>query len=196
MKQFPENNILQKVRDGDMVAFRHLYNLYFRRLSIFAQKFVGEDQAKDMVQDCFYNYWINRNKIEINTSFSAYLFTIIKNRCLKFLKEEQKKSTWESGFGLKLKEEELEYFIASEKSILEFDIEDRIENVIGHLPEKCAEVFKESRFEGLSNKEIAEKHNITVKAVEKHISKALKTFREEFKDLVVLLFTFYFPKNS
>ena len=195
MKQLPENSILQKVRDGDMTAFHHLYNLYYRRLNIFAQKFVSEDQAKDMVQDCFINYWINRNKIEINTSFSAYLFTIIKNRCLKFLKEEQKKNTWENGFGLKLKEEELEYFIASEKSILEFDIEDRVKNVIGHLPEKCAEVFRESRFDGLSNKEIAAKHNITVKAVEKHISRALKTFREEFKDLVVLLFSFNFKKN-
>ena len=195
MKQLPENSILQKVRDGDMTAFHHLYNLYYRRLNIFAQKFVSEDQAKDMVQDCFINYWINRNKIEINTSFSAYLFTIIKNRCLKFLKEEQKKNTWENGFGLKLKAEELEYFIASEKSILEFDIEDRVKNAIGHLPEKCAEVFRESRFDGLSNKEIAAKHNITVKAVEKHISRALKTFREEFKDLVVLLFSFYFKKN-
>ena len=195
MKQLPENSILQKVRDGDMTAFHHLYNLYYRRLNIFAQKFVSEDQAKDMVQDCFINYWINRNKIEINTSFSAYLFTIIKNRCLKFLKEEQKKNTWENGFGLKLKAEELEYFIASEKSILEFDIEDRVKNVIGHLPEKCAEVFRESRFDGLSNKEIAAKHNITVKAVEKHISRALKTFREEFKDLVVLLFSFNFKKN-
>ena len=50
-----------------------------------------------------------------------------------------------------------------------------------------SEVFMESRLNGLSNKDVAEKFNISVKAVEKHISKALKLFREEFKDIISLI---------
>jgi RNA polymerase sigma-70 factor (ECF subfamily) len=90
-----------------------------------------------------------------------------------------------------LKKEELQFFINSEKSILEFDVKDRIENVMLHLPEKCAEVFSESRFNGLSNKEIADKFNISVKAVEKQISKALKLFRKEFKDIISVIFSLF-----
>jgi len=187
MGQFHENLILHKVRGGDMSAFRQLYHLYFQRLFLFAQKFVSTEQAKDVVQDCFYNFWVNRTKIEITTSVSAYLFTVVKNRCYKLLKEEQRKNAEEHNFGLKLKQDELKYYINSEKSIFEFDVRDRIGKVIAQLPEKCAEVFSESRFNGLSNKDIAEKFNLSIKTVEKHISKALKLFREEFKDVISLV---------
>lgn len=61
---------------------------------------------------------------------------------------------------------------------------------MNQLPPKCCEMFKESRHNGLSNKEIADKYNISVKAVEKHISKALSLFREEFKDFIAILFAF------
>lgn len=194
MKHLAENIILQKIREGDQVAFRYIYDVYFQRLLVFSQRFVGEDQAKDLVQDCFFQFWVNRKKIEINRSLSAYLFTVIKNRCFKILKDEQRKDSGTQNFGLKLKQEELAYFINSEKSILEFDIRDRVQKTMENLPPACAGVFRESRFEGLSNKEIAEKHNISVKAVEKHISKALHQFREEFKDVILVLLAFLFKK--
>ena len=112
------------------------------------------------------------------------------------LKSEQLKLHQQNNFELLLKQRELDFFINSEKSILEFGIKDRLSKLIDRLPEKCAEVFIESRFNGLSNKEIAQKNNISVKAVEKQISKALKLFREEFKDiisvLVILGFNYFF----
>ncbi len=195
MKQISENNIFQKVKDGDRHAFSILFQKFYQPLFLFARKFVDEELAKDFVQDCFFDLWQNRKNIEISTSLSAYLFTIIKNRCYKHLKKEQQKTTQSNNLGLKLKQEELRFFINSEKSVLEFDVKDRIEKVIGLLPEKCCDVFKESRFEGSSNKEIAEKYNISVKAVEKHITKALKYFREEFKDILLLLLIFLIFKN-
>ena len=169
-----------------------MFQKYFQPLFLFARKFVDEEQAKDFVQDCFYDFWRNRKKIEISTSLSAYLFTIIKNRCYKHLKKEQQKTTQSNNLGLKLKQEELRFFTNSEKSILEFDVKDRIAKVVNQLPEKCCEVFKESRFNGYTNKEIAVKYCISIKTVEKHISKALKLFREEFKDSLLLVMFFIF----
>jgi len=191
MIHFSESLIFKKVRAGDLPAFRQLYHVYFQRLYLFAQKFVDSEMAKDVVQDCFYNFWINREKIEITTSVSAYLFTVIKNRCYKILSEEHRKQVGEQNYSLMLKKEELQFFINSEKSILEFDVKDRIENVMQHLPEKCAAVFSESRFNGLSNKDIADKFNISVKAVEKQISKALKLFRKEFKNIISVIFLLF-----
>jgi len=188
MNQIFENIILQNLKNDDRSAFHKIFSNYYQSLFLFACKFVDEDIAKDFVQDCFFNLWKNRKKIEITSSLSAYLFTIIKNRCYKHLKKERKRLAGQNSLNLKLRQAELEYYINSEKSILEFGIKDRFEKVINRLPEKCSEVFKESRINGLSNQEIAIKLNITVKTVEKHISKALKSFREEFKDLLTLLF--------
>ena len=188
MNQHSEIKILQNLKNGDRDAFHVIFQTYFQRLFIFACKYVEQEQAKDIVQDCFYDLWRNREKIEITSSLSAYLFTIIKNRCFKHLKKEQKKLANQNNYGIKLRQEELEFFIYSEKSIVEFGIKDRIEKVINQLPDKCSEVFKESRWYGLTNKEIAVKLNVSVKSVEKHISKALKLFREEFKDIISFLF--------
>lgn len=194
MKDKKEIELLTRLKENDENAFQQLFFSYFQPLFIFAQKFVNEEQAKDFVQDCFYYLWQNRQKIEINTGLSAYLFTIIKNRCFKHLKEEKKRLSQQTNFGLKLKEEELAFFIHSEKSIIEFDIKDRISNIINHLPDKCREVFEESRFKGLSNKEIALQNQISIKAVEKHISKALKLFREEFKESPLIFLSFIIRK--
>jgi RNA polymerase sigma-70 factor (ECF subfamily) len=71
MKHLAENIILHKIRESDQKAFRYVYDVYFQRLLIFSRKFVSEDQAKDLVQDCFFQFWTNRKKIEINRSLSA-----------------------------------------------------------------------------------------------------------------------------
>jgi len=187
-----EYNLLQNLKNGDRPAFKIIFLNYYQPLFIFAQKFVHKELANDFVQDCFYELWRNRNNIKITTSLSAYLFTIIKNKCYKHLKKEQQKNLRQKNLGLQLKQEELDYFVNSEKSILEFGIKDRIAGVIENLPEKCAEVFKKSRFEGFTNKEIAEKYQISVKAVEKQITVALKIFREEFKDIISFLLLLFF----
>lgn len=191
MEQLTDKSLLLKLREGNHVAFRRLFQKYYQRLFLFACKFVDEDIANDLVQDCFLELWKNGDKVEIESSFSAWIFTVVKNRCYKYLKEEAKKADRKNDYGQKLKEEELNFFIHSEKSILEFEIKDRIRKVLEQLPPKCSEVFNESRFNGLSNKDIAEKYSISLKAVEKHISKALKMFREEFKDLLILLVLFF-----
>ena len=192
MEQQTDKTLLLKLREDNNVAFRCLFQNYYQRLFLFACKFVDEDVAKDLVQDCFLELWKNRKKTEITSSFSAWIFIVVKNRCYKYLKEESKKVDNQNNFRLKLKEEELNFFIHSEKSILEFEIKERIQLVLEQLPPKCSQVFNESRFNGLSNKDIAEKYGISLKTVEKHISKALKFFREEFKDLLAVLVAILF----
>jgi RNA polymerase sigma-70 factor (ECF subfamily) len=177
-------SLFQQVKNDDNNAFRRLFQKYFPPLYIFAKKFLEEEAAKDIVQECFLNLWKNRKKIEITTSLSGYLFAIIKNSCCRYQKDLRQTSCIADDLILCLKEEECQYFIKSEKSILEFDIRDRAIKVLDRLPDNCHRVFCESRFNGLSNKAIAEKYNISIKGVEKHITKALKLFKEEFGDII------------
>jgi RNA polymerase sigma-70 factor (ECF subfamily) len=68
------------------------------------------------------------------------------------------------------------------------DLERAIAEVLDELPDKCRMVFKLSRYEELKYGEIADKLGISVKAVEKHITKALKVFRVKLKDYLPLFF--------
>ena len=66
--------------------------------------------------------------------------------------------------------------------LIEKELERRIFEVMNSLPEKCLAVFHLSRIDGLKNREIADQLGISLKAVEKHISKALQIYRHNFSD--------------
>jgi RNA polymerase sigma-70 factor (ECF subfamily) len=72
-------------------------------------------------------------------------------------------------------------------SLIEQELEDKLNEVLNSLPERCREIFSMSRFENKKNKEIAEELDISVKAVEKQITRALATIRTEMKDYLPLL---------
>jgi len=75
-------------------------------------------------------------------------------------------------------------------SLIEQELEDKLNEVLDRLPDRCRQIFVLSRFENKKNKEIAEELNISVKAVEKQITKALATIRIEMKDFLPLLLFF------
>ena len=78
-------------------------------------------------------------------------------------------------------------FVGNEPYILiEKEIVQEIELTLDHLPDKCREVFIMSRIDGLKNREIAEKLRINIKNVERHISRALNTFRLRFGETLTL----------
>jgi RNA polymerase sigma-70 factor (ECF subfamily) len=58
------------------------------------------------------------------------------------------------------------------------ELQEHINTILEKLPERSREVFLLSRHEGLKNREIAEKLNISIKVVERHIGRALKALRE------------------
>ena len=62
----------------------------------------------------------------------------------------------------------------------------RLHEAIDQMPDKCKEVFKLSRFEGLSHKQIAVRLSISTKTIENHITKAMKILKTEL--LTMLLF--------
>jgi RNA polymerase sigma-70 factor (ECF subfamily) len=75
-------------------------------------------------------------------------------------------------------------------SLIEQELEDKLNEVLDSLPDRCRQIFVLSRFENKKNKEIAEELNISVKAVEKQITKALATIRTGMKDCLPLLLFF------
>lgn len=50
----------------------------------------------------------------------------------------------------------------------------RVEAMLGTLPERTATIFRRFRFDGMTQRDIAAEHGISVSAVEKHVATALK----------------------
>jgi RNA polymerase sigma-70 factor (ECF subfamily) len=152
------------------------------------------DIVENIVQDTFMVLWDKKSTLADNTNLGAYLFTVAKNNCLYKLRDNRyKQKLLESS---DINEPELKANLNAlntlDTSLFTFmEIEQIIENTLLQLPPQCRTVFNLSRFEEKKNREIAQELGISVKAVEGHISKALKLFRISLKDyLPIMAFLF------
>lgn len=179
------NHLFQKVRQDDMLAFETLFKRLYPRLKDFAEKVVKEPAiAEDIIQEVFIKVWEKREKINA-VNIEAFFFKVLRNQCITHIKHLKVIENVKTGINV-LREAEEVYridFVRNEPYILvEKELEQEIEKTLKELPDKCREVFIMSRIEGLKNREIADKLNINIKNVERHITRALKTFRLRFGD--------------
>ena len=154
----------------------------------FAKNYVpANEDAENIVQDVFLILWERKEEIEISFTLTTYLFTLVKNRCLNFLRhkliEEEYNSQMKEELGFKLYA--LETFDYSYQS--EEELQEVIRRALDTLPERCREVFIKSRIEGLKYKEISDELGISVNTVENQMVTALKKLRVALKDYLPLL---------
>lgn len=164
-----------------------LFLQYSQALFYFALKFVDEELAKDVVQDVFFKLWEDKS-LTVTGSISGLLFTMVRNKCLQHLEKQKVRSRYAELAGIELRQDEIHYYSTGTSSLIQQELQEQLQKVIDRLPEKCREVFVLSRFHDKRHKEIAAELGISIKMVEKHISKALKIIRIELKDYLPLLF--------
>lgn len=165
-------------------SFDRIYVMYYSRMLRFAKEYVVfEEDAENVVQDVFLLLWEKREVLDIRVSLVSYLFSLVKNRSLDYLRHKVVAEEYKQELSFKLMSlEQLNYTFSSEE-----EIEKVIANAIDKLPERCREIFLKSRIEGMKYREIAEELNISANTVENHIAIALKKLRVELKDYLPLL---------
>lgn len=187
----PEVQLVKKIKNGDEVAFKVLYNQYFPRLFYFIREFIhADDISENIVQDTFATLWEKRGILEEDMNISSYLYSVARNNCLYRLRDQRyKQKLFTSGLIAPNElNQNLKALDAIDTSVLVFnEIEQIIDKTLDDLPPQCRKVFTLSRFEGLKNREIAEELNITIKAVEGHMTRSLKLFKTALKDYLPLV---------
>lgn len=182
-----------KIIQGDTKAFDALFRMFYSRLLGFAQSYLRDKSiAENMVQDAFLLLWEKRETLRQDSNIRAWLLTVVKNNILNSI-ERQKIQTKIEGAYAERMTRELELRISSlrdcnPESVFSAEVSEIIRKALDDLPEQCRKVITLSRFDGRSNKEIAEQLNISVKGVEYHITNALKKLRLELKDYSLYLF--------
>ena len=184
-----ESDIIERIRKGDEYAFERLFHTYYPRLFAFALEFVqSRDLAKDVVQEIFIKVWENRSQIR-NVSVSGFLFTLVRNQCLNYLRHKKVVDNKKVQIKHTARMEELyriDFMRDEPYPIIEKQLNEEVDRAMSQLPPKCRKVFMMSRKKGMKNKEIAEELGFSMKNVEKHLSRALKHFREHFTQQVYL----------
>lgn len=169
------------------MSFSDLYLIYYPKLVRFAKEYVVlEEDAENITQDVFTDLWEKRELMNRIENMNAYLFRLVRNKCLDYLKHkvfeqryaEKMQASFEIEMNLKL--QSLDRFDVSELSERN-EMEKRIREAINSLPKKCRDIFLLSRMEGLKYREISERLGISVNTVECQMGIALKKLRVKLK---------------
>jgi RNA polymerase sigma-70 factor (ECF subfamily) len=174
---FPDDELLKRLRKDDEAAFTEIYNRYWERLVAIGFYFTQNKQsAEDVLHEVMLTLWIRRSELKIE-SIAAYLGTAVKFAVFKSISREKRRHQLIRGHHISDTESDLEHKLDAKF------LEDILHNRIEQLPEKARLVFDYSRNHHLTIAEIAAKMDLSPKAVEYHMTKALRFLRDSFKKI-------------
>ena len=164
---------------GDEQAFDVLYKRYVLNLLNTAYRKTGSRElAKELVQDVFLELYQHRERLDIHASLSGYLFTILKNKIYNYYRHRLVEQKYRQHVHRSSETSRQE----TGKRLEQKELLKQVHAHISKLPAQCRAVFLLSREEHLTNKEIAERLQISVHTVEQHIRKARRLLRESLGD--------------
>lgn len=171
MGQLDEILLLKLIKQGDELAFKHLFYEYVDSLERFIMYYIHDkEKAQEFVLDIFTYLWEHRETFEIRLTLKAYLFQSAKNKAFTYIRDKKESYYLEDLSSLDLE--------AGEDFELEVqELHRLIQEAVTFLPDRCKDIFKKSREEQLTNREIAQQLNISEKTVEKQITIALKRIK-------------------
>lgn len=161
------NNILTQPE------FKGLFDTYFGPIKGFIYYKLGDmKMAEDLAQDAFVKLWENRDGVKKET-VKSYLYTIANNITINHLKRNQLRYKFENQVVHYTEKETPEF------KMIQKEYQEKLNSVLAQIPDGSREVFLMNRLEGLKYREIAERLNLSVKAIEKRMSKAIHIIHEK-----------------
>ncbi|MEP7258098.1 MAG: RNA polymerase sigma-70 factor [Flavitalea sp.] len=164
-------------------AFEELYNRYWKKLLVHARFKIGSElEAEEIVQHVFMNIWKTRKNLRIKNTFYTYIFSCVRYEILASMVRQKKQSDISNfSFSSAIDNNTSEWLDYESTRML-------FEASISKLPEKCQLVFRLSRENGFSEKEIAGKLGISSKTVQAHMTKALKVLKTTLRQFILSFF--------
>ena len=169
--------LVQGFQSGDMRAFKEIYNRYWLKLYSLAYTQTGiKEEAEDLIHNLFESLWKKRSELAIR-NLTTYLITSVKYLSIAYIRSQINIRKYNEYLIF----QEIEKTTNTEDIINYSDLQMAVEKAMKTLPEKTLEVFRMSRFENKSVKDIAQYLNLSEKAVEYHITKSLKVMKEHLR---------------
>ncbi|MDP9075972.1 MAG: RNA polymerase sigma-70 factor [Bacteroidota bacterium] len=181
-----DSELIDRLKHDDDIALSIIYKKYWQMLYVSAHNILKDQQAcEDIIQELFIKLWNNRHAVEINVSLKAYLYASIRYEVYRQIKSGAVRDDIYDNLLERLQTPETYHNIEYKELI------GQINSVVNQLPEKCREVYKLSREEQLSHKQIAERLNISPKTVENQITKALRYLRTSLTTTLIAAIVYF-----
>ena len=181
-----DNELTILLKNGDIKAFEEIFHHFKSQLYFFSLGYLkSASESEEIIQNTFLSLWEHRESLIDSVSVKNYLYTIATNNIYNYLKHQAVKRKFLDFVSTTLSEED-----NNTQQQLDFiGLEKTIESYINKLPDQTRQIFKLSRFDGLSYQEIALQLGISVRTVENLVYRALKSIRTNLKNdrLMVLL---------
>jgi RNA polymerase sigma-70 factor (ECF subfamily) len=174
----------ERISCDDREAFDALFQRMWEPLYLFAYKRLkSRPDAEDVVQQVFISIWERRSSKTITTSFSGYLFTAVRyeviDQLTAMMKDAQKIAH--------VQEQVLPAFNETLEKLLAKEMDEEIDAYIKSMPQQMQKIFRLSREEQLTPKEIAETLSLSEKTVRNQLSLAVNHLRPLVKESLVVL---------
>lgn len=190
---FSDNAVLiESLKKGKEEAYMYLLDKYHRKLYAYAISLIDNHaQAQDIVQNVLIKTWQSRKSLNSKYSIQSFLYKSIYNEFVNTYKKD--KAT------MILQMKYYEFLFEEVEKTDEKNLEklvNLINKEINKLPPKCKQIFSLSKKEGLTNVEISEYLNISIKTVEVQITIAYNKLRDKLGDKLELLLLMFFPSRQ
>lgn len=169
----------KRLQENDPIAWRELINLYSDRLYAYALSLSSDhDVSSDIIQQVFINLFESKDRLDPKYSLKSFLYRSTYNQFVDNYRKKKSMSILHE-----------QYYHILDQFITNTDEEDfskkinLLNDLIRTLPLKTKEVFILSKSDGLTNAEISEILDISIKTVEGHITRAFKLLRKMAKSL-------------
>lgn len=189
MKSVKSNKeLLLLIKEGDMVAFYNIYERYCKRLYGFVLRYIKQEaDAEEIVQEVFIKIWESRSRIDVYSSFESFLFTVAYNSTMSLFRKRVKEKKYLDHL------KSLQQFENTPDITNEIHFEElnkKVQSLLNELTPRQREIFQLSRVDGLTHEEIAEKLNISVNTVKKHMVNTL-SFLKSHIDTTLMINSFF-----
>lgn len=175
--------LIINLKNGDETAFSFVYKYYWEKVYAFSRLYlVSSEDIAEVVQEIFIKLWEARHLIDEEKPFEGFLFIITRNMIFN---HSRKKLNYSFLKVTVLQAMEHEY---EEEDKLELsDLKKYLSVLISQLPTRQQEVFRMSREQHMTYKQIADQLSISEKTVEYHMNLALKYLRKNLYLLSLFL---------
>lgn len=158
--------------------FKALFAHYYAPLCGYTEKLLKcSDSSEEVVQELFIKLWEKRKQQDI-TQLKAYLYRSAYRSALHHIQHQKVKDKY-----VHSEKHKRDTYPTPEDGMVMDEMYAAYQDELDQMADKTKHIFLLSRNEDKSYKAIADKMNISIKTVEAHISKALKSFRNRFETI-------------